>query len=87
MFDPNDEIIGLFVSIATDSSIEMASKYFSSPISRVSKSLPPFKKLLPKFAQRLLYNHQDFAQNLEFIDRFSRRLMSKSDQLLLFMAV
>lgn len=80
MFDPNDEIIGLFVSVSTDLTIESASKFFNSPIRRVTQSLSPVPKLLPKFARRILYNHKDFDQNLQLIDQFSVNLLRKSHQ-------
>jgi pimeloyl-ACP methyl ester carboxylesterase len=87
MFDPNDEIIGLFVSIATDLSIESASKFFNYPVKRISKSLPPVKKLLPKFIRRTIYNNKDFDQNLKLIDKFSTKILPRKDQLSMFMAI
>lgn len=87
MWDPNDEIIGMFVSISTDCSIELASKYFNSPVKRISKSLSSVKRLLPKFIQRTVYNCQDFEQNLKLIDIFSKKLLPLKDQLILFMSI
>lgn len=87
MYDPNDEIITLFVSIATDTSVELASIYFKEPFARKSypDTLP--KKLLPKFVRRMLYNHKDFDQNLDLIDSFSCKLLPKNDQKKLFGAI
>lgn len=87
MYDPNDEIISMFVSIATDTSIEFASVYFNEPFSRKSYPDTLLKKVMPKFVRRLLYNNKDFDQNLELIDQFSSKLISKNDQKKLFGAI